>query len=109
MTIYRTKANRAIARSRGHLKQAEQDFTHENYQRVSFAIAKSGHTLQVGMLHEAERAAEAQEMRTVLEILKEDPEGEVGSLLDMAEFSALEVKFQEYVRKITGREEESDD
>ncbi len=83
MTSYPNTAFRAIARSRGHLRQAEEAIQDERNLSSRFSVAKANHAVQVGILQEQFRIAEAAEIRTIIEVLKMDPE-----VLEMSDTTA---------------------
>lgn len=110
MTVFRTRAERAIARSRGHLRQAEQFVAHESPFSAQFSINKASHALQIGMLHEASRAAEAHEMRAIMQFLSTDPESDLGDIVAPEEAEALQVMVRNWLlSKIEAVEDIGDD
>lgn len=74
MTSFASKAARAIARSRGHLRMAEEAVKHESPIAANFSVQKAQHAIEIGKLHEATRLADAQEALAAAQILQLDPE-----------------------------------
>jgi hypothetical protein len=109
MTVFRTRSDRAIARSRGHLKLAEAAYQNEAAMTMSFSMSKANHALAIGRLHESRRLADAAEIRTIIEFLRQDPEGEVGSILAPEEAEQLGVKVRTWLVSQVNVEEVGDD
>ncbi len=107
MTVFRSKAARAIARSRGHMKKAEETYPAQT--STSFSVSKANHALQTGMLDEAARSAEALEIRAIIDFLKADPESHLGELVTSAEAEALENRVVHWLRAAGVEEETIDD
>ena len=79
------------------MKLAEQQVANEQYAGANFSVQKSTHALQVGSLHEASRAAEAQEIRTIIEFLQVDPENDLAGVVAPEEAELLEVRVRNWL------------
>lgn len=110
MTSFASRAARAIARSRGHLRQAEEAVKHEAPISANFSVQKAQHALEIGKLHEATRLADAQEALAAAQILQLDPEVlGIDPETEMAVCDKLVDWSRKFVEPKSGKEVEDDE
>jgi hypothetical protein len=110
MTSFASRAARAIARSRGHLRKAEEFHSDDATNSRDFAVAKANSALQIGVLHEATRSADAQEALAAAQILQLDPEVlGISPELEIAAGDKLVAWMHTYTEPKNGKDSSDDD
>lgn len=105
--VFPNSAQRNVARARGHLKAAERFNFENDMQARDFNVAKANTTLQIGILHETKRMADAEEIQACIVALSADPEAL--TTIDEALWEKVEDKVHAWLNHIVRDPSETED